>query len=121
MKRTIAILTAIVLGWTGLTVPAMATVIDTQRVLSMDARQKQIDYLQAQLARDDVRQGLIALGVNPNDAIERVSALSDQELAQLQGQLDRMPAGGGVLVLVGAVFVVLMILDLTGVISIFKR
>jgi hypothetical protein len=121
MKRIVAIFMSAALCWTGLTLPAMASVIDTQQVMSMDARQAQISRLQAQLARDDVRQGLIALGVDPNDAIGRVSALSDQELAQLQGQLDSLPSGGGVLVLVGAVFVVLMILEFTGVIDIFKH
>jgi len=50
----------------------------------------------------------------------RVASLSDLELAQLDGQLDSLPAGGS-LALVGAVFVVLMILEFTGVIDIFKR
>lgn len=120
-KRIISIIAATALCWTGFTVPAMATVIDTPHALSLNARQERISSVQAQLARDDVRQGLIKLGVDPDQAIARVSALSDEELAQLQGRLDNLPAGGDVLVLIGAVFVVLMILDLTGLINIFNR
>ena len=35
--------------------------------------------------------------------------------------MDQVPAGGDFLVLVGAVFVVLIILELVGVIDIFKK
>lgn len=121
LKRMVAIFVATALIWTGFTAPVTAAVMDTQQVMSLDARNAQIGLLQAQLARDDIRQGLIELGVDPNQALARVAALSDQELAQLQGQLDSLPAGGGVLGLIGAVFVVLMILEFTGVIDIFKQ
>jgi uncharacterized membrane protein (Fun14 family) len=41
---------------------------------------------------------------------------------QLSSQIESLPAGGdSVLVLIGAVFVVLLILELTGVIDIFKK
>jgi len=41
-------------------------------------------------------------------------------LAELNSQLDSLPAGG-VLALIGAVFVVLLILELTGVINVFSK
>jgi hypothetical protein len=75
--------------------------------------------IQSDLARDEVRHALITLGVDPQQAQARVSSLSDTELNQLAGELETLPAGGDVLALIGAVFVVLLILELTGVINIF--
>ena len=46
---------------------------------------------------------------------------SDQELHQLAVDMRNAPAGGDALALIGAVFVVLLILELTGVIDIFKK
>jgi hypothetical protein len=108
--------------WAGYSLPASAAVISTQQVMAIETRDAQISELQARLARDDVRQALVELGVDPQQAHARVASLSELELAQLGGQLDSLPAGGnGALALVGAVFVVLMILEFTGVIDIFKR
>ena len=51
----------------------------------------------------------------------RVAALNDRELHRLAADMQNAPAGGDVVWLVGAVFVVLIILELTGVIDIFKK
>ena len=50
-------------------------------------------------------------------------AFTDDADGQMcQGQLDRLPAGGdGALVVIGVVFVVLLILELTGVVNVFNR
>ena len=50
-----------------------------------------------------------------------MASLSDAELAQLEGRLQQLPAGGSALGLVGAVFLVLLILEITGVVDIFKK
>ena len=39
----------------------------------------------------------------------------------VQGELDKLPAGGSALGIIGAVFLVLLILEITGVIDIFKK
>ncbi len=64
---------------------------------------------------------MASLGVDPADAQARLSALSDAELASLSAHLDDLPAGGDILALIGAVFIVLLILDLTGVTNVFKN
>ena len=122
ITRLIAWTLSAILIFTGLTSHVAAAVIGTQQALSMDARSVQIGILEAQLARADVQQAMINLGVDPAQAQLRIASLSDAELLQLSGQLESLPAGGdSVLVLVGAVFVVLLILELTGVIDIFKK
>jgi hypothetical protein len=121
-RKIIALTMVATLIWAGYSLPASAAVISTQQVMAIETRDAQISELQARLARDDVRQALVELGVDPQQAHARVASLSELELAQLGGQLDSLPAGGnGALALVGAVFVVLMILEFTGVIDIFKR
>lgn len=101
---------------------AMAGVISTQQALSAEMRTARETQVRSTFARDDVRQAMQQMGVNPAEADGRIASLSDAELIQLQGQLDRLPAGGDSgLVVVGIVFVVLLILELVGVINIFNR
>jgi hypothetical protein len=73
------------------------------------------------LARDDVRERMVALGVDPAEVNGRLAALTDAELALLAEQLEQAPAGGDALAVIGIVFLVLMILEFTGVIDIFKK
>jgi hypothetical protein len=48
--------------------------------------------------------------------------MSDSELATLAKRINETPAGGdGLLAVIGLTFVVLIILELTGVINIFNR
>jgi len=98
-----------------------ASVISTQQALSADARTTMESDVRSSLARDDVRQAMVRLGADPLQADARVASLSDAELMKLQGQLDRLPAGGDALAVIGIVFIVLLILELTGVTNIFNR
>ena len=68
------------------------------------------------LAREDVREQMQDLGVDPAEAEARVAAMSDAEVQGLAGKLDNAKAGEGPLgAIVGAavfVFVVLLITDI---------
>ena len=123
LRRTIAAITASCFLSLGLhATTASAGVIGTQEYLSSADRAGQIASVQASFARADVRAALEKFGVNPADASVRVASLTDQELADVSRNLDTLPAGGdGVLVVLGIVFIVLLILEWTGVIDIFKR
>jgi hypothetical protein len=120
-KKLIAVALSCSLVCAGFSTGVAAAVIDTQQAVTMEAREQRIAAVSATLAREDVRSAMTELGVDPQQAQLRVAALSDAELAQLEGQLDRLPAGGSALGLVGAVFLVLLILEITGVIDIFKK
>ncbi len=100
---------------------AYAGVITTQQALSAEARASTELQVRSALARDEVRQAMQQLGVNPADADARIASLSDAELMQLQGEVDRLPAGEGVLAVIGVVFVVLLILELVGVTNVFNK
>ena len=119
--RLVAFAMSGMLVWAGLCSSASAAVIGTHEALSMAQHEQRLEAVQAQLARADVQQAMIQLGVDPVEAGLRVAALGEQELLQLQGQLEQLPAGGDILGLIGAVFVVLLILEVTGVINIFNK
>lgn len=114
-------LVSVALVGAGFSSAVSASVIGTQQAMSAEARAATEGEVRSALARDDVRQAMLRLGADPSEADARVASLSDAELLRLQGQLDRLPAGGDALAVVGIVFIVLLILELTGVTNIFNR
>jgi hypothetical protein len=72
----------------------------------------------AALSRDDVQSALVARGIDPTQAQERVAALTDEEASTMANQLDSAPAGGiiGAIVLI---FLVLLITDILGFTKIY--
>lgn len=120
-KKLIALALSGSLVCAGFSSGVAAAVIDTQQAATMDVREQRLAGVNATLAREDVRNAMIGLGVDPAEAQQRVASLSDAELTQLDGQLQQLPAGGTALGLVGAVFLVLLLLEITGVVDIFKK
>ena len=100
---------------------SFAGLVGTGTALEMQAKEEGSARIDAFLARDDVRAQLIAMGVDPAAASARVAMLTEAERQQLEQQIDNLPAGGSLLALIGAVFVVLLILELVGVINIFQK
>jgi len=90
------------------------TLIETQQGDDPRARVEEF------ISRDSVRNQIVALGADPAEVQDRLAALTGDELRLLEQNLDTMPAGG-ILAVIGIVFVVLIILELTGVIDIFKK
>jgi len=94
---------------------ALAALIQTPDAIAAQQGGQPIERMTRLLAREDVRAQLVQMGIDPTVAEER-------EAAQLQQQLDSLPAGGdSVLAVIGIVFIVLLILELTGVINIFSK
>ena len=120
-KKLIALALSGSLVCAGFSSGVAAAVIDTQQAATMDFREQRLAGVNATLAREDVRRAMIGLGVDPAEAQQRVASLSDAELTRLEGQLQQLPAGGTALGLVGAVFLVLLLLEITGVVDIFKK
>jgi hypothetical protein len=77
--------------------------------------------VRSQIERADVRAQMEKMGVDATAVDRRIASLNDRELHRLAVDMQSAPAGGDVIWLVGAVFVVLIILELTGVIDIFKK
>lgn len=106
---------------------AQAAMISTEQAVATptsmrsasDARSHVVNLLQ----RADVQAEMRALGVDPNEAIERAAAMSDSEIQHVANKLDESPAGRGVILgIVGAVilvFFVLLVTDILCLTSIF--
>jgi hypothetical protein len=96
--------------------PASAGIVATDQIAASAGR----DLVKSFLDRAEVQAQMQALGVNPQAALARVDALSDDEVASLAGRLDQLPAGGtdilGALLLV---FIILLITDILGFTKIF--
>ena len=99
---------------------APAGMVDTGYLVDGEMRAASLARIDVLLARDDVGKQLEALGVDPAVVAERLRGLSASELLELEGHLDEQVAGGSALGVIGAVFLVLMILELMGVTDVFK-
>ena len=84
-------------------------------------READLGTVRSQLERAEVRAQMEQMGLDPQAVDRRVASLNDRELHRLAVDMQNAPAGGEVVGLVGAVFVVLLILEITGVIDIFKK
>lgn len=121
LVKTAAVLVAMTMGLAGVVHTASASVVGTRAVMMQAERAETVARVQAALDRDAVQAQLVAHGVDPAAAMDRIAALTDEELRYLDGRLAELPAGADVVAVIGVVFVVLLILELVGVIDIFKR
>src|SRR3954462_6962367 len=88
LKRLISSLLIVCLA--GLALPVNAGMLPTQAGAAVTDR----GLVFSVLDRQEVRAGLEARGVSTADVKARVAAMSDDEVAQLAGQLESLPAGG---------------------------
>lgn len=97
-----------------------AAMIGADKVTT-SATQVQFDRARVQslIDRDDVRAALQQEGIDTQTAHARVNALTDDEVQQLAGKLDQLPAGGDVLGVLLTVFIVLLVTDILGFTKVF--
>ena len=101
---------------------AQAGMVSTDQVIDAAAMAETREQVFEFLARDDVRQQMEMLGVDPDEASLRAASMTDAEVMQLAGQLEQLPAGEGLGAILGAVvliFVILLITDILGLTNIF--
>ncbi len=102
---------------------AQAGMVTTDQVLDAAAVTEARENVAAFLARDDVRQQMEALGVDPDEAVSRAATMTDAEVMQIAGQMDQLPAGqdalGAILGLALIIFLILLITDILGLTNIF--
>lgn len=123
LKKCIA--SALVLSTTlaALPLPAHAQLVPTETLVAQqragEAAAASRDRVAAFMARADVEAAMREQGVDADAARARVQALSDEEVAQLDGRIAQAPAGGDVLGLVFSVFVLLLVTDILGFTKVF--
>ena len=118
-KTSVAILSVAILNM-GFAGAAQAAIVDTSALVTTD-READLSTVRTALDRDEVRAKFEDMGVDATAVDRRIARLNDRELHQLAVDMQNAPAGGDAVWIVGAVFIVLIILELTGVIDIFKK
>jgi hypothetical protein len=95
--------------------PAQAAMVGTAQVIAAEQGALNRAQLASMLEREDMQRQLTAMGVDVQQAKDRVASLTDAEVARLNQQLGQLPAGAdSVLGFVLAIIVILMITDLVG-------
>ncbi len=99
--------------------PVHAALVSTTQVLDASQVEQSRDHLRGFLQREDVRNMLQQRGVSADAALARVDAMTDAEVQSVAGQIDQLPAGGGILSAILLVFFVLLVTDILGLTKIF--
>lgn len=122
----VMIITALPLGTVHAGMVSTKTIIEQEKpaAAALSGEQAPRERIRDLLVRDDVRAEMIALGIAPAEAEARIAALTDQEIAEIAGRLDQLPAGEGiglgtVLVILFIVFGMAVIMDALGMMDIF--
>ncbi len=118
-KNLVVFIFCLSLAGLGIPMSADAGIIGTDEYLALQDREIRIERINDTLMQDRVREQLTSLGVDPEHAQQRVATLSDTDLMALDGRLQDLPAGGDILGLVVAAFLVILILELAGVTDLF--
>lgn len=120
-RRIITFLASLSLLFTTLAGGVNAAMVGTGTAVNNEQRGEQISEINAWLSQDQVRSQLVAMGVDPENATERVASMTSEELRVLHGEIQDLPAGAGLVEVIGLVFIVLLILELVGVTDIFAH
>ncbi|GMR21010.1 MAG: hypothetical protein BMS9Abin36_1608 [Gammaproteobacteria bacterium] len=98
---------------------ATAGMLGNATIMVQSEQTAERQVLLGRLQRSEVREQLLAMGVQPDTVEARIRQLSNAEVAQLNQQIANAPAGSGVLELLVLVFLVFVITDVIGATNIF--
>jgi hypothetical protein len=124
LRRSVALVLAVVMFVMSMPLGvAQAALVSTEQVLAAGDGAADRARVLAFLDRAEVREQIAVLGVDPKEAAARVAALSDAQVREIAGQLDRLPAGqsavGAVVGAIVIIFLVLLVTDLLGLTNVF--
>jgi hypothetical protein len=124
LRRGVALVVALAVLVTSLPLGTVqAALVSTEQLLAAGDGAAERARVMAFIERADVREQMVALGVDPDEAAARVQALSDAQVREIAGQLDQLPAGQSAIgIIVGAIlliFLVLLLTDLLGLTNVF--
>jgi len=119
-KKAVINLVSVAILTLGFAQFSVAGVVSSSEFVNAELRGERISRIETLLARDDVAMQLQQLGVSPDLVAQRVQNMSDTELLELTNGIENQVAGSDAVAIVGAVFIVLIILELVGVTDIFK-
>lgn len=99
--------------------PVQAAMLNTQQLVEQQSMDSERVTLNAMMQRADVQAQMIEMGVTPADVQQRMAALTDAEVAQLDHQMGQIPAGADALGILLLIFIVFIVTDAVGATDIF--
>ena len=91
-----------------------ASIVSTEELVAEQQLKIDREYLLKSLQRDEVQSALVKQGVDISMAKERVASMTHEEVRALNGKVDQLPAGSGVVGTVVFVMLVLLVTDIVG-------
>ena len=96
-----------------------AAMISNEQIINHALQNSAKAELIQTINRSDVKQQLLDMGVTPADIESRINLMTHEEIAQLNQQIDELPAGGDLLGVLLIIFIVFVITDVIGATDIF--
>lgn len=118
MRWTSRVMMVLMLG-AGMPLTAFAGMVETDQAVNHALAEQGRARIMSLVERDEVRTQMEARGVTAEQAKARIDAMTDDEVLQVSGKLDQLPAGGEVLGILFAVFIVLLVTDILGFTKVF--
>ena len=98
---------------------AHAAMVTNNQVIHQLQQTVDKEALLQSVRRADVQQQLLGMGVSIEDVEARINMMTQEEVAQLNQQIEDLPAGGDILGVILVVFIVFVITDVMGATDIF--
>lgn len=98
---------------------AQAAIVTNGQLLQELQQVNDKESILQSINRADVQEQLSDMGVSTAELEERINQMTGEEIAQLNQQLNELPAGSGVLGIIVLVFVIFVITDVIGATNIF--
>ena len=121
MVFCLAAQTALAMQWSTV---AQAEMLSTEAAIAKYSAHANRDFLLGEVRKQEIRDEIIALGVDPAEAEARLAVLSDAEIASIITQMEDDSAGAGPgAAIVGTlftVFVILLVTDFLCMTKVFK-
>lgn len=99
--------------------PLQAAMVDNTQLIAQSQQEITKQQVLSELERQDVQDKLVAMGVDVEDAKQRIQQMSNQELAQIAQDFEQMPAGSGILGALLIIFIVFVVTDMLGATDVF--
>ena len=118
IQKCISIILSITLMSMSFTSAQAAMISNDQVINHLQHNSARTELLQT-INRADVKEQLLNMGVKAADIESRIKLMTHEEIAQLNKQIDELPAGGDVLGVLLIIFIVFVITDVIGATDIF--
>ena len=103
---------------------AQAEMLSTEAAIAKYSAHANRDFLLGEVRKQEIRDEIIALGVDPAEAEARLAVLSDEEIASIITQMEDDSAGAdpsaGIVGILFTVFIILLVTDFLCLTKVFK-